>query len=234
MLGAMATKLDDLYAKEIDDLVRVSEALSRDASTARSSLGPERVEELRSVATRLGHLVRALSGPNGQHLADLERIQSKGSFSTMHANLFGHVSELCGLAKAVQHQLRAGLFAHARGLLQAEVFDDFLEMSEHLLGAGYKDPAAVIAGAVLEDALRKRVEREGLPTLDAKGKGLTIEPMNVALAKAGVYNVLTQKQVTAWADLRNKAAHAQWDEYDAAQVKHLLEGVRKFCGDYLA
>jgi hypothetical protein len=164
----------------------------------------------------------------------LERIQSRANFSTMHANFFGHVSELCGLAKAVQHQLRSGLFANVRGLVQAEVFDDFLEMSEHLLAAGYKDPAAVIAGAVLEDALRKRSERDGLPTADTKGKGLTIEPLNVALAKAGVYNVLTQKQVTAWADLRNKAAHAQWDQYDADQVKQLLDGVRKFCADHLA
>jgi hypothetical protein len=229
----MAARLSDIYAKEINDLVRVSERLSRDASTARSALGAERVEELRSVATRLGHLVRILSGPGGQHLADLERLQSNKMFSTMHSNYYGHVSELCGLAKAVQHQLQAGLFANVRGLLQAEVFDDFLEMAQHLLATGYKDPAAAIGGAVLEDALRKRTERDGLPTTDAKGKGLTIDPMNVALAKAGVYSTLTQKQVTAWADLRNKAAHAQWDQYDADQVKSLLEGVRKFCADYL-
>jgi len=60
-----------------------------------------------------------------------------------------------------------------------------------------------------------------------------MDPLNVALAKAGVYNVLVQKQVTAWADLRNKAAHARWTEYDAEQVSHMLAGVRKFCADYL-
>ena len=60
-----------------------------------------------------------------------------------------------------------------------------------------------------------------------------MDPLNVALAKAGVYNVLMQKQVTAWADLRNKAAHAQWDQYDAEQVSQMLVGVRKFCMDYL-
>lgn len=229
----MAGKLTDKIIREADDLVRVSEKLSRDAARASSELGPERVEELRGIVTRLGHLVRMLSGSDGQHLADLERIQATTNFSGMHSNWYGHVSELCGLAKAVQHQVREGLFANVRGLLQAEVFDDFLEMSAHLLSEGYKDPAAVLVGAVLEDTLRKRLDREGGPTTDAKGKNLTIEPMNVALAKAGVYNVLVQKQVTAWADLRNKAAHAQWDQYDAQQVAQMLEGVRKFCTDYL-
>jgi len=165
----MPTKLADTVMAEIDDIVRVSEALSRAASTARSQLGPEQVEALQGVASRLGHLLRILSGQDGHHLADLERIQAKPNFSTMHSNHSRHVSELCGLAKAVQHQVRAGLFLNVRGLLQAEVFADFLEMSEHLLAEGYKDPAAVVVGAVVEDALRKRAEREGVPTTDAKG-----------------------------------------------------------------
>jgi hypothetical protein len=233
LVHAMATKITDAVIHEIDDIVRLSEALSRDASRAQSSLGPQRVEELRGVVTRLGHLVRLLSGRDGQHLADLEKIQSTKLFSTMHSNYFLHISELCGLAKAVQHQVQAGLFANVRGLVQAEVFDDFLEMSEHLLVEGYKDPAAVLVGAVLEDTLRKRAEQERLPTADSNGKTLTIDPLNVALAKAGVYNVLVQKQVTAWADLRNKAAHARWDQYDTEQVTQMLVGVRKFCADYL-
>ena len=106
-------------------------------------------------------------------------------------------------------------------------------LSTHLLSEGYKDAAAVLIGAVLEDTVRKRTEREGLLMLDAKGRPLTIDPMNTALAKKGIYNVLVQKQVTAWADLRNKAAHAHWDQYDKDQVVQMLAGVRKFCADYL-
>jgi hypothetical protein len=30
-----------------------------------------------------------------------------------------------------------------KGLITAEVFADFIEMAEHLLETGYKDPAAV-------------------------------------------------------------------------------------------
>lgn len=42
-----------------------------------------------------------------------------------------------------------------------------------------------------------------LPLLTTAGKPLTIEPLNVNLAKGGVYSPLTKKQVTSWADLRN-------------------------------
>jgi hypothetical protein len=106
-------------------------------------------------------------------------------------------------------------------------------MAEHLLESGYKDPAAVLTGAVLEDTIRKLMVRENLPTVDAKGKKLTIDPMNIALAKAGTYNVLVQKQVTSWADLRNSAAHGEFDKYDDEHVSHMLIGVRKLCTDHL-
>ena len=47
----------------------------------------------------------------------------------------------------------------------------------------------------------------------AQGKPLTIDPMNVNLAKADVYLALTKKQITSWADLRNNAAHGNYGTY---------------------
>jgi hypothetical protein len=40
--------------------------------------------------------------------------------------------------------------------------------------------------------------------------------------------MLQQKSVTAWLDLRNKAAHGRHSEYDAAQVSALIRDVRDF------
>jgi hypothetical protein len=36
------------------------------------------------------------------------------------------------------------------------------------------------------------------------------------------------KQVTAWAAIRNSAAHAQYTDYDAAQVKLMIGWIRWF------
>jgi len=54
------------------------------------------------------------------------------------------------------------------------------------------------------------------------------DAINSELAKQGVYNKLEQKSVTAWLDLRNKAAHGKHGEYKENQVKQLIIGVRDF------
>ncbi len=54
------------------------------------------------------------------------------------------------------------------------------------------------------------------------------------LRKEGVYGTLQQKQLMAWMDLRNKAAHGDWDEYDPQQVRLLIDGVRAFMLKYPA
>lgn len=152
----------------------------------------------------------------------------------MHSNHFRHVSDVAGILKAVKSDLESGMLANFKGLAQAEVFADFLEMAEHLLGEGYKDAAAVILGAVLEDSLRKVADANDVSVLGPKGRRLTIDPINAAVAKQGVYGPLVQKQVTSWANLRNDAAHGHFDKYDESQVKHMLLFVQKFCADYLS
>jgi hypothetical protein len=57
--------------------------------------------------------------------------------------------------------------------------------------------------------------------------------MNADLAKAGVYNLAKQKQITAWADLRNKSAHGEWGAYSAADTEDMIKGVERFVADYL-
>jgi len=52
--------------------------------------------------------------------------------------------------------------------------------------------------------------------------------MNADLSRSGAYNVLDQKNVTAWLDLRNKAAHGHFSEYGLDQVELVLQGVRQF------
>jgi polyhydroxyalkanoate synthesis regulator phasin len=54
------------------------------------------------------------------------------------------------------------------------------------------------------------------------------ESLNADLVKAGKYTVSEQKQVTAWLDLRNKAAHGKYSEYVKQQVGLMLDGVRDF------
>jgi hypothetical protein len=229
----MATKANDLVSREIDDLVATAEKLSRDAARSGNGLGPERIEELSGVAARGGQLIRRLYGLMSQYSESWAKVLATDYFTAIHSNHYEHVSEMVGILRGVQHDVRSGLIRNLRGLLQAEVFADFLEMAEHLLTQGYKDAAAVLLGAVLEDVLRKVAAAHEVPVVSSSGKPLTIDPINAGLAKEGVYNALVQKQITSWANLRNDAAHGHFEKYDAAQVQQMLHFVQKFSADHL-
>jgi len=143
---------------------------------------------------------------------------------------FSDAERAQGVMRAAEDDLSAGALFQVRALIEAEVFDDFLEQAEALHKAGYYQPAAVVAGAVLEDGLRSLCTTNSI-TIPSRPK---LDTMNSDLAKAGVYSKLVQKKITTLADLRNKAAHGQWDEFDAEDVKEMLAQVRRFMSDFVA
>lgn len=57
--------------------------------------------------------------------------------------------------------------------------------------------------------------------------------MNSDLAKAGVYNKLQQKRITALADIRNSAAHDDWASFNDDEVKEMIRDVERFLSDHL-
>ena len=132
-----------------------------------------------------------------------------------------------GALRALRRDYAAGYLRSVRNLVRAELFADFLEMAQHLLATGYKDPAAVVVGSVLEEHLRNLCETHGI-SCQVGGRPKKSESMNTELAAAGVYNKLDQKNVTAWLDLRNKAAHGHCDEYTLEQVGNMLSAVQEF------
>jgi len=131
-----------------------------------------------------------------------------------------------GIFEAAKEDYEGGYLFSVRALTKAEVLEDVLEQASELLKAGYKDPACVLAGVALETTLKEICARVGTP----HGK---LDKMNVELCKEDVYNVAKQKQITAWADLRNKAAHGEWTAYNETDVKSFREGVVQFIADYL-
>jgi len=131
------------------------------------------------------------------------------------------------ILETAKEDYQIGNLIEFRTLIEAEVFDDFLEQAEHLLIQGYFTASAVIAGSVLEDGLRKLCTKNRV-ALSAKPK---LDTMNADLTKANVYNLLKQKQITALADLRNKAAHGQGG-FTKEDVEAMIRDVRRFMEDY--
>lgn len=163
------------------------------------------------------HLLEAAFGADSAHYARLK------SHATDYPK-WPDAQQAMGVLLAAKADIEAGALFSVRVLIEAELFEEFLEQAEELHSAGYYQPAAVVAGSVLEDGLRKLCQRENI-TLPAKPK---LDRMNADLAKGGHYSKLTQKKITALADIRNNAAHGNWGTFDSDDAEAMIHDVRDF------
>lgn len=131
--------------------------------------------------------------------------------------------ELAAL-KAALDEIKAGFTVGLKGLIAADFFSTVLDQAEYLLDEKHKDPAAVLARVALEQTLRELTKREGLASADSD-KAATL---NEKLRKAGVYSKAIWRQVQAWLDIGNFAAHGKFDNYDGDQVGRMISGMRMF------
>jgi len=136
-----------------------------------------------------------------------------------------------GIMESVRAELQGGWLTNARMLISAEIFSDYIEMAGHLLMESYKDVAAVIVGSTFEAHLRQLCVQNNIDTeihRDGKVIPKKAERMNADLAKTKVYEKLDQKTITGWLELRNNAAHGNYDAYTKEQVDNMLHGVTDF------
>jgi hypothetical protein len=139
------------------------------------------------------------------------------------------VSRGQGVLKAAQEDLSKGWAWSFREMIHAEVFDDFLEMADHLLkNGGYFVAAVVLAGGTLEEHLRKLSQKHNLPVVDS------IDTMIQALRKKGVYPQSTWRSISSWYDLRTDAAHGRPRTYARQEVANMISGVRDVISRYPA
>lgn len=175
------------------------------------------------IRTRGLNLVRRACGEKSDHFQALNHLATEKEAQTYR------LSECVGILEAAEADFSRGLLLDLRALIQAEALGDFLEQAESLVRAGYHVPAASLAGAVLEDGLRKLCDARGI-TYPPKTK---IDALNSELAKAGVYDRLVLKRITALADIRNNADHGHAEKFKAEDVEDMLKWVRRFLADYL-
>ncbi len=170
-------------------------------------------------------------------LSFIERVYGKGHiyYCTIDEYSGGNVSGIqtnLEILSAIRQEVEGRWLFDLKDLITAELFTDFLEMAKHLLEKGYKDAAAVIVGSTLENHLRQLCSANSIDTDIKNNRGRLIpkkaDLLNSELAKNGVYNRLNLKNITAWLDLRNNAAHGKYDEYSHEHVSLMLSGVMNF------
>ncbi len=142
--------------------------------------------------------------------------------------------------KAIKSDLQNGFLQDLALEIEAEIAADYMGQSEQLLGEGQSGkydhiPAAVLAGAVLEKTLRTLCSKQEPPiiTVNSRGSKITLNPLIDELKKAGLFNELKAKQLRAWADIRNAAAHGEFDNFNRNDVEGMIQGVNNFLSTYI-
>lgn len=163
---------------------------------------------------RCENIIEAAFGTRGPHYKRLQKIT--GSLSP-HA-----IESLVGLLVGGTDDLKGGFLVDQEMLIAGEVLDSVLEEATALQKAGYHHCAAVLGRVALEDALRRLAREEGV---DASQKASGI---NDDLKEADRFPVPKWRQIQAWLDVGNAAAHGETDEYGPRDVARMLDGVRTF------
>jgi hypothetical protein len=158
-------------------------------------------------------------------------IEEPGTSYTSKQSLENHISVL----EALREDFKNGFLGDLLLQIEVEIAADYMGQAEQLLDEGQSGnydhvPAAVLSGAVLEKALRTLCGKQVPPIaiVNSKGEPLTLNPLIEALKKAAVFNELKAKQLRAWADIRNKAAHGEFDQFSRHDVEVMIRGIEDF------
>jgi hypothetical protein len=216
----------DFFIKQLDEIitefVRVKSRAKYDDLSGNTS-----IEEVATLLTKSKAAIARIVGNNSEYYKDTEAILKRTNIHD--GNKLRHI---IGTIKALKSDLENDYLKSFSDIIQSEVFSDYLEMAEHLLKEGYKDPAAVLVGSTLEVHLRELCVSNDIEIETTNSKGKTIpkkaDLMNSDLAKSSAYSSAYQKQVIAWLGIRNSAAHGKYTEYRKEEISLMLQGIRQF------
>ena len=138
------------------------------------------------------------------------------------------ILDMAALLTRLLQEIDGGLLTTIDTHAIAVTFEDFLDHGAEYLKHGRKDEAAVIAGIVFEDTLR-RICR----TLDIDEKGVPLDRLITELTNRDVLTALKAKRARAAAGLRTSAAHARWEQIQLGDVYPVIEFTRELMAAHL-
>src|SRR4029077_8239114 len=104
--------------------------------------------------------IRAVFNENSPHYKNFEHAYQNCS------GVDNQVSALKGIFKAAKADFDGGYLFTVQASISGEIFGDFIGLAKSALRENYKDVAAVLACAALEDALKRFAEANGLSVGD--------------------------------------------------------------------
>ena len=168
-------------------------------------------------ATSVQNLIKAVFGENSPHYVNFTKTldQCTGDKS--------RINSLQGIFKSAKEDFEGGYVFNVDLTISGEVFGDFIVLAKQSLSEGYKDVAAVLASAALEDSLKRYALVNGL---NVENKQMT-EVIN-ALKSKGLVSGAQKSLLDAMPKIRNFALHADWEKISEPDVNSIIGYVEQF------
>ena len=107
-------------------------------------------------------------------------------------------------------------------------------MASELDAKGFHAPAAVLAGSVLEEHLRKLADKSHIDVLTANGRPRSVDSLGIELVKAGAITEARRKILAGWYGQRTEAAHGRPENVVPEEIPRMIEGIRDFVDSHAA
>jgi Domain of unknown function (DUF4145) len=173
--------------------------------------------EWRTWATSSENLISASFGMDSVHAKNFSgRHQSCDSQERNIRNLYA-------VFLSAKKDYEGGHVYNIELTISGEIFGDFVSLARQSLSEGYKDVAAVLAAAALEDSLKRFAKLNDLLIEDA-----TMQNVINALKAKGLIGGAQKTIVEAMPKIRNLALHAEWDKITTSEVGSMLGFVEQF------
>ena len=223
----MPARLQDAVLQRLDALIeqgsQVVQSFKKDQYGALWSTLPE--QTVRAFVVAASSEVVRLAGRDSEYFRQLPPPLSDGR-SLTGMETIPHTS--LGVLIALRDAVAGGHLEQLATRVRSALHDDFVQQAVDLLAGDYYVAAMVIIGGVLENRLRDLCRGRNVQPV-----GTTLNAYNQALRDVE-YTQATWRRIQVLGDLRNHAAHGQYDEVTRAQVDEELVFVQRFLAEHEA
>ena len=207
--------LNELFAKRFQELKSESDSIPFEYGDY-DSVYVER-GKWEKWATSAESLIKAVFGQESPHYQNFE-----SEFKDCNGE--GHyIKALQGIFMSAKEAYEGGYVFNVELSISGEIFGDFVVLAKQSLAEGYKDVAAVLASAALEDALKRYAKVNGIDVDDA-----VMTKVIGAIKSEGLVSGARKSMLDAMPKIRNYAMHAEWDKVTEPDVNSIIGFVEQF------
>lgn len=207
--------LNDTFLKRFQELQEKSDSLPFHSADGFGRYVPEGIWQ--GWATSCQNLIGAVYGDNSPHYINFTKCLNEcvGNASDVQA--------LQGIFKSAKEDFEGGYVFNVDLEISGEVFGNFVVLAKQSLAGGYKDVAAVLSTAALEDALKRYANANGLETNER-----TMSEIINALKSKRLVSGAQKSLLEAMPKIRNAALHADWEKISEPEVNSVIGFVEQF------